>query len=147
MTDLGVLFDIARSSSDDPSIGKSCRKAIYPGFPFWIPDARQYTPNRHPLILRLGIVRLGISVVVQFGDFYGIYKLGDAPKAGTADHRFCGPRLFGPVMPADGWAARLIGERALNFDIYLPIRLGVRKQYFGILFATKGLFVLWRWVV
>jgi len=36
-------------------------------------------------------------------------RLGDS-KAGSADHRFCGPRLFGPVMERSNSCARIGGH-------------------------------------
>ena len=48
--------------------------------------------------------------------------------------------------PLTDLAARYTGERAENFDIYLPLWLARRnKEIFGTLFALGVLFVLGRW--
>ena len=36
--------------------------------------------------------------------------LNEVEKAGSADHRFCGPRLFGPVMERSNSCARIGGH-------------------------------------
>lgn len=49
--------------------------------------------------------------------------------------------------PLTDLAGRYTGERADNFDIYLPLWLARHnKTIFGTLFAFGELFVLWCWV-
>ena len=50
--------------------------------------------------------------------------------------------------PLTDWAARFTGDRAANFDIYLPNWLARHnKAIFGTLFVVNELIVLWRWLV
>ena len=51
------------------------------------------------------------------------------------------------VCPLTDVAARHTGERADNFDIYLPLWLArYNKQIFGTLFVAGELYVLARWL-
>ena len=50
--------------------------------------------------------------------------------------------------PLTGLAARFTGERADNFDIYLPNWLARHnKRIFGTLFIVFEIFVIWRWAM
>lgn len=49
--------------------------------------------------------------------------------------------------PLTNIAARYTGDRADNFDIYLPRWLArYNKQIFGTIFLAGEVFVVWRWI-
>jgi hypothetical protein len=53
------------------------------------------------------------------------------PERGSADHRFCGPRLFGPVMEQSNSCARIgghphaVGDQTAAFLLFLGAQAGV----------------------
>jgi len=52
------------------------------------------------------------------------------------------------ACPLTSIAARYTGDRAANFDIFLPVGLALHnKAIFGSLFVAGLVFVVWRWLV
>ena len=92
-----------------------------------------------------GIVESEKSRAAGSGDLFGGPRLfvvdWGRTTGGSADHRFCGPRLFGPVMERSNPRAR-IGGHSHAVDPAERDRRSNRPSADGFLSAQAGVFVV-----